>query len=54
MAASIFPITLNDEVSGVKATVDFDEEIGEFVYDINGEPFENHLFLDASFCLENA
>ena len=39
--ASVFPITLSDEVSGIKATVDFDEEMGEFTFDINGEPLVN-------------
>ena len=51
---SALPITLSDEVSGIKATVDWDEkagESGEFVFDINGEPFENYPFLDSSFCL---
>ena len=46
---SLFPVTLSDEVSGIKATVDFDEELGEkgeFVFDINGEPFENHLYVE--------
>ena len=47
------PITLSDDVSGIKATVDFDEEVGEFVFDINGEPFENYPFLDSSFCLDD-
>ena len=55
-APNLFPVVLSDDVSGIKATVDFDEELGEngeFVFDINGEPFENHLFLDSSFCLED-
>ena len=47
------PIVLNDEISGIKATVDFDEEVGEFVFDINGEPFENLPFLDSSFSLDD-
>ena len=54
--ASVCPITLSDDVSGIKATVDFDEELGEsgeFTFDINGEPFENHLFLDSSFSLDD-
>ena len=49
-------MTLSDDVSGIKATVDFDEEAGElgmFVFDINGEPFENHPFLDSSFSLDD-
>ena len=33
---SDYPITLNDDVSGVKACVDVDEENGEFLFDING------------------
>ena len=51
--ASVFPITLSDDVSGIKATVDFDDEKGEFTFDINGEPWENHVFLDSSFHLED-
>ena len=51
--ASALPITLSDDVSGIKATVDFDLEVGQFVFDINGEPFENHPFLDSSFTLED-
>ena len=47
------PITFSDDISGIKATVDFDEEVKEFVFDINGEPFENHPFLDSSFCLDD-
>ena len=53
----VCPIRLYDEVSGVKAMIDFDEEkgdCGEFVFDIDEEPFENHQFLDPSFCLEDA
>lgn len=46
-------MTLNDEISGIKATVDFDDEIGEFVFDIDGEPFENLVYLDPSFSLED-
>ena len=51
--ASVFPITLTDDVSGIKATVDFDEEAGEFIFDIDGEPWENYAFLDESFSLED-
>ena len=50
---SVCPIVLSDVVSGIKATVDFDEIVGEFVFDINEEPFENHLFLDSSFSLDD-
>lgn len=46
---SKLPLTLIDEELGVKALVDFDEEIHEFVLDINGEPFECHVYLDPSF-----
>ena len=28
-------------------------ESGEFVFDINGVPFENHPFLDSSFSLDD-
>ena len=51
--ASIMPTTLSDDVSGIKATVDFDEEVGEFVFDINGEPWETHLFIDSSFDMDD-
>lgn len=53
-AETVLPIILLDEVSGVKAYVDFDKEVKEFVFDIDGEPFENLLFLDSSFCLEDS
>ena len=44
----MFPITLSDDVSGVKALLDWDEEIKEYVLDLNGEPFENLVYLDPS------
>ena len=50
---SILPVTLTDEVSGVKATVDYDKEEGKFLFDINGVPNENYPFLDSSFSLED-
>ena len=50
---SILPVTLTDEVSGIKATVDYDKEEGKFVFDINGQPSENYPFLDSSFSLED-
>ena len=52
-APSIFPVTLTDDVSGIKAKVDFDEDVGEFFLEINDEPFENLSFLDASFSLDD-
>lgn len=51
--ASCLPVILTDEISGIKATVDFDTKLGEFTFDINSEPFENHLFLDPSFCKDD-
>ena len=48
------PIKIVDEVSGVKASVDFDEDIQEFILDLNDEPFESYLFLDSSFSLESS
>ncbi len=50
---SVLPVTLTDEVSGIKATVDYDQEEGKFVFDINGIPSENYPFLDPSFSLED-
>ena len=52
-APSIFPVTRTDDVSGIKAKVDFDEDVGEFFLEINDEPFENFPFLDASFSLDD-
>jgi len=46
-------MTFTDEESGIKATVDVDEESGEFIFDMNGEPWENHVFLDESFALDD-
>ena len=51
--ASVLPCTLVDDVSGVKAFIDWDEEAEEFILDLNGEPFENLVFLDDSFSLED-
>ena len=50
---SAFPIVITDEVSGVKAIVDWDTESSEFILDIDGEPFENLVYLDPSFSLED-
>ena len=52
-APSIFPVILTDDVSGIKAKVEFNEEVGQFTFDINEEPFENFPFLDASFSLDD-
>ena len=49
----VLPVTLTDEVSGIKATVDFDQDQNKFVFDINGTPNENYPFLDSSFSLED-
>ena len=50
---SILPVTLIDDESGIKATVDYDKEEGKFLFDINGQPSENYPFLDKSFSLES-
>lgn len=47
--SSTFPLVLNDEEIGVKALVDFDTDIKQYVLDLNGEPYEAHYFLDPSF-----
>ena len=41
-----------DDESGVKALVDWDSEISEFILDLNGEPYEDYMYLDSSFSLE--
>lgn len=48
-----FPVAFNDTVSGVKTFVDWEDEIGQFVLDINGEPYENYAFLDSTFNLDD-
>ena len=44
---------MTDEVSGVKALLDWDIEAKKFILDLDGEPYENHVFLDQSFTLED-
>lgn len=39
----VFPVTLSDDLSGIKATVNFDENAGSnglYTFDINGEPWD--------------
>ena len=48
-----FPIILMDEEIGVKAVVDFDEETQEFLLDLNGECYEDLVYLDPSFTPED-
>ena len=50
--SSQLPITLSDKESGVKAVVDWELELQEFILDLNGEPFENYMYLDSAFSLE--
>lgn len=50
---SAFPIVITDDVSGVKALLDWDRDLSEFILDIDGEPFENFVYLDPSFSLED-
>lgn len=38
---------------GVKAIIDFDHQIDEYLVDINGEPYECLPYLDPSFSLED-
>lgn len=38
----------------MKAVVDWDLEISEFILDLNGEPFENYMYLDSSFSLDTS
>ena len=52
-STSCLPITLIDETIGVKALVDYDEEIKQFVLDLNGEPFEGLIYLNPNFDPEN-
>lgn len=50
---SIFPITLSDDDSGLKALVDWDEGILEYILDLNEEPFENLVYLEPSHNPDN-
>lgn len=38
-----------DEEINVKAAVDWCYDKNEFMLDINGEPLENHMYLDPNF-----
>ena len=54
--ASYMPVVLQDEITGLKAEIFFDEEMyqpGQFVLDLDGEHFENFMFLDPTFNLED-
>ena len=46
---SIFPITLQDPESGIKALFDWDDEMEKFCLDLNGEAFEGLLYLDPTY-----
>ena len=46
---SRFPIVLNDQEIGVKAQVDYENEINEYVLDLNGEAYESLLYLSPTF-----
>ena len=46
---SRLPIVLNDEEIKVKAEVDYDDEINEYVLYLNGEAYENLLYLSPTF-----
>ena len=46
---SQLPITLSDEEIGVKAIVDWNFDISEFMLDINGKPFESHFYMAPNF-----
>ena len=37
----LFPITLYCDVAGVKGTIDYDDEIKQFLLDIDGEHYED-------------
>ena len=47
--SSSFPLTVNDELIKVKAEVGFDEEIGQYYLDLNGEPYESLVFLNQDY-----
>ena len=51
--STAFPLTLNAEEIGVKAIIDLDIAIDEYLVDINGEPYECLPYLDPSFNLED-
>ena len=42
-------MTLIDEEIDVKAFVDWCDEINEFVLDINGQPFESHVYIEPNY-----
>lgn len=44
---------LRDKESGIEAVVDFDTETGEYVLNINGEPFETLKYLVSDQKLSN-
>ena len=54
--ASYMPVNLTDDITGLKAFIDFDDkmdESGAFTLDLDGEPLENNMFLDPSFSLDD-
>lgn len=51
--SNYFPVAFSDPISGAKTLVDWDDEVEQFLLDINGEPFENHPYLDPTFSLDD-